>query len=109
MTKKKRAHPPEPPPIEHMEETPVGEPEWVEFTAVVDVNGVRVTVSAPSHLEEVVRLEMSEPGPVRLKLRQARAVRDAIDAALRVVAGDRPRAIHVDVDCPHPHRDPDEF
>jgi len=107
MTKKKRAHPPEPPPIEHMEETPVGEPEWVEFTAVVDVNGVRVTVSAPSHLEEGVRLEVSEPGAVSLKPRHARAIREAIDAALGFVARDRSPTIHVQ--CNHPNGHPDDF
>jgi hypothetical protein len=96
MTKKKRT----PPPIEPIEEVREPEP---EFAAIVDADGIRITITAPTSSEEIVRLSIAEPSAVSMNVRQARAVRDAINSALRLVARDPSPTIHVH--CNHPNRD----
>jgi hypothetical protein len=100
MTKRMRARAP----VEQIEDDP--ETERREFASVVDVNGIDVTVSARAFTDEFVRLSISEPIAVPLNPRQARAIRDAIDAALRFLTPDGAQAIRVD--CPHSNLDPDD-
>jgi hypothetical protein len=105
MTKKRKsARQPEPPPVEHVEETrEAPTSERPEFASIVDVDGILIRVTAPTSSEEIVRLSIAEPSAVSMNVRQARAVRDAINSALRLVARDPSPTVHVT--CNHPDRD----